>query len=75
MIFDKFTYSRNIQIFTIRIGAITKIYINQAYEWVVIGQAIAGVGQVLILITPATLAAEWFGPDEEVIAVSISIIA
>ena len=46
------------------IGAIIKIYINLAYEWVVYGQMIAAIGQVFILITPATLAAEWFGPDE-----------
>lgn len=57
------------------IGAIVKIYINRAYEWVVIGQGIAAVGQVFILITPATLAAEWFGSDERVYAVSIAIIS
>jgi len=57
------------------IGAIVKIYINRAYEWVVIGQGIAAVGQVFILITPATLAAECFGPGERVYAVSMAIIA
>ena len=32
-------------------------------------------GQVFILITPATLAGEWFGADERVYAVSIAIIS
>ena len=35
------------------IGALVKIYINHQYEWIIVGQAIGAIGQVLILITPA----------------------
>ena len=53
------------------VGMWVKCLVNKSFAWVLVGQLIAAIGQPLLLIAPAKLAAFWFGENERVIAVTV----
>lgn len=42
------------------IGISTRLLVNQAFAWVIVGQVIAGIGRPFILNCQAKISANWF---------------
>lgn len=59
--------------FLTAVGMAVKVFINQAFWICVLGQVFAAIGQPFLINAPAKLAAEWFGQNERVIALTISV--
>ena len=60
-----------IGVFLTGIGMWIKVFINQSFALVFVGQVIAAIGQPFLGNAPAKLASLWFGKNERVIAVTI----
>ena len=52
---------------------IIKVFINQSFWIVIIGQLFAGVGQPFLLNAPSKLAAVWFASNERIAAITIAV--
>ena len=56
------------------VGMCIKALVNYSFWWVYIGQILAAIGQPFICSAPAKLAAQWFGPNERIMALTIVCI-
>lgn len=56
------------------LGMVVKVLINKSFGICVLGQIIAAAGQPFILNSPAKLAAVWFGQNERILAITITIV-
>eukprot|EP00351_Strombidinopsis_sp_SopsisLIS2011_P005878 CAMPEP_0116874132 /NCGR_PEP_ID=MMETSP0463-20121206/5561_1 /TAXON_ID=181622 /ORGANISM="Strombidinopsis sp, Strain SopsisLIS2011" /LENGTH=146 /DNA_ID=CAMNT_0004517405 /DNA_START=191 /DNA_END=631 /DNA_ORIENTATION=+ len=54
------------------IGLCIKALINKSFVWVIVGQVLSAIGQPFIINAAPKLAAQWYGQDERVIAVTIA---
>ena len=59
--------------FLTAVGISIKAFTNVAFIYCIIGQFIAAIGQPFLINVPAKLAAVWFGPQERVLATTITV--
>ena len=57
------------------IGMVLKCLVNVNFYWVFIGHTLAAIGKVLLAISPAKVAAFWYGPKERVFATTVATAA
>ena len=53
-------------------GMWIKVLVNTSFDWVIVGQMFAAIGQPFLACAPAKLAGQWFGENERVIATTIA---
>mmetsp|Transcript_35558 Transcript_35558/g.25968 ORF Transcript_35558/g.25968 Transcript_35558/m.25968 type:complete len:90 (+) Transcript_35558:338-607(+) len=57
------------------VGIWIKVAINHSFTWVIVGQVITALGTPISASAPAKLAAEWFGPNERVVAITLAVVS
>lgn len=57
------------------IGALLRLLVNDNFLWLIAGQSIMAIGQPLTLVTPAKIAALWFGDNQRALATTIGALA